>query len=624
MELAEHLQAVIENPDADEPRLRAADALEQAGEGQRAEFIRAQCEHARAQSAFSESHPMHRGDEPLHLAKLRCRARDLLKGNTLAWSGAPEALAWDGMMSTPEKALTFCRGFVTELKLEYASSASMALCLRLFGSNPIQALSLEGFNAENFAVDLVRALQTVRLKQLTISAKEEPSKLSELFDASGPPMPWLEELSIYGVAWSEHSIAALGNSERFPRLRGFTRGTFPTDHLKQFVNSPIWSRLRKGSFVLDDAGVHVLATARNVLETLELASTEITLSGAQALAGGDFFASLSTLAFRYCEIEPEALLTLVNTAKMPLLSRLELYDVCVDETLFESIANAPIARTLQHLELNNDDSCSRGVDDQSLSLLAQSHELKNLKTFSLLGNCPDITLEGFEKFRARFGDILSGVYKEDLVAKAKKAAKLAGLKAKGSKAIPGLKFADNLKLVVIEALRKKKLVPEFNVDQFYELELEQDAEDRPYGKVDPLVLKKLLMTPISLKLAGQIETLVWESGSSVFEDIVVEWNGEDDAFHLDDLSGVDQLLNLRCFKILYGFKKDINLSPLARAPKLEEIYLCGGYVDDLGQMLPATALRRVRLEEVGGKNDPCNLLAVEAMQARGVTVTWTS
>jgi uncharacterized protein (TIGR02996 family) len=85
------LLGIIENPDADAPRLVYADWLEERGKQERAEFIRVQCELAK----LPEGDPRR--------ARLEPRERRLLKKHKKEWSGPLRGLAssWEFHRGSP-------------------------------------------------------------------------------------------------------------------------------------------------------------------------------------------------------------------------------------------------------------------------------------------------------------------------------------------------------------------------------------------------------------------------------------------------------------------------------------------------------------------------------------------
>jgi uncharacterized protein (TIGR02996 family) len=93
------LQAIIENPDDDTPRLVYADWLDEHGQEERAEFIRVQCELARLTS-----------DDPRR-PKLKTRERELLNEHQREWAGPL------GRWAYPNE---FRRGFVEAITIRPA------------------------------------------------------------------------------------------------------------------------------------------------------------------------------------------------------------------------------------------------------------------------------------------------------------------------------------------------------------------------------------------------------------------------------------------------------------------------------------------------------------------------
>jgi uncharacterized protein (TIGR02996 family) len=91
------IQAIIDNPDDDSPRLVYADWLEENGRPERADFIRVQC---------ALAHLPH-GD-PRREA-LEARERELLEGHQEEWAGPLEGMV--------EK-LEFHRGFIEAVRIE--------------------------------------------------------------------------------------------------------------------------------------------------------------------------------------------------------------------------------------------------------------------------------------------------------------------------------------------------------------------------------------------------------------------------------------------------------------------------------------------------------------------------
>src|SRR5262245_31133795 len=90
---APFLQAIADHPDDDRPRLVFADWLDEHGDADRAEYIRAQCDRARL------------GEDDPRFAALNQREEELMRRHRRDWLG--ERVPADG--------IKFCRGFIAKI-----------------------------------------------------------------------------------------------------------------------------------------------------------------------------------------------------------------------------------------------------------------------------------------------------------------------------------------------------------------------------------------------------------------------------------------------------------------------------------------------------------------------------
>ena len=109
------LQAILDNPDDDTPRLVYADWLDENGDPERAELIRIQCEEAKLDAGNPR------------LGELMSRGMDLLSANGKRW-----------MRDLPKLAQRYCqpgfdRGFVTGLCCT-VTQFLMCVCLPRYSS----------------------------------------------------------------------------------------------------------------------------------------------------------------------------------------------------------------------------------------------------------------------------------------------------------------------------------------------------------------------------------------------------------------------------------------------------------------------------------------------------------
>lgn len=197
-------RAVLAEPDEDTPRLVYADWLDENGRGDRATFIRAQIEAARADPGG------------LQERSARLRAESLLERHREAWTrhirGAIRA--------------DFERGFIGRLHVEPPTLDPPAAA-ELFASEPIQSLrvtrpttpdasaALEQF----FEIPQLRQVRCLEIPPLTLLAIQEYAALSECKHLAG-----LRHLSLQQNPVPPAWLAKLLTGETFPELQGLDLG----------------------------------------------------------------------------------------------------------------------------------------------------------------------------------------------------------------------------------------------------------------------------------------------------------------------------------------------------------------------------------------------------------------
>lgn len=144
------LEAILDDPDADDVRLIFADWLEERGDP-RGEFIRVQCElakHSPKELDFADSSPA-RFPSPeskaewLRLRRLIDREEKLLSGHMAQWAGDVLRIVPDGDIIRDY--LAFRRGFVDEIRL--STDAFLKHAAELFSKAPITKVVLTDIQA---------------------------------------------------------------------------------------------------------------------------------------------------------------------------------------------------------------------------------------------------------------------------------------------------------------------------------------------------------------------------------------------------------------------------------------------------------------------------------------------
>jgi uncharacterized protein (TIGR02996 family) len=211
------LRAVLDDPGDDLPRLILADRIEELGRGDRAEFIRLQCELARAgdEARRCSDAPDHR---PCRWCTLRRRERDLL------W-GLPSELpvrhaAWPapatGGAADIEPMAVYGRGFAESVTLPAAEWLRHAG--RIMAAHPVRELHLTGCAGRAAAADQSREQfagrwgpvvpQLRRLGRVTVDAA------GWFLDGFGGLLPGL------AVEWRQPRPGTLALPDVLPRGEG--------------------------------------------------------------------------------------------------------------------------------------------------------------------------------------------------------------------------------------------------------------------------------------------------------------------------------------------------------------------------------------------------------------------
>jgi len=220
------LQAIIEHPDDDAPRLVFADWLEEQGQTERAEFIRVQCELAR----FSEDDPRRQN--------LEIRERELLTEYARQWAESLRSWGVPG---------EFTRGFVESITLRPQSFLDNAD--GIFGAAPIRCVEFQTAMFQLPALILIHPSSAALMPAV----------------ASCPHIRRLIRVSFWLNGIGDDGIRALAMSHFLTQLRSLD--------------------LRNNE--LSDLGVEALALSPNFsgLTVLNLASNKIGSVGVRALAG---------------------------------------------------------------------------------------------------------------------------------------------------------------------------------------------------------------------------------------------------------------------------------------------------------------------------------------------------
>jgi uncharacterized protein (TIGR02996 family) len=373
------LQAILEAPEDDTPRLVYADYLEERGDP-RGEFIRVQC----ALANESEDSP--------RLQQLRAREEELLEAHRAAWL-APLGL--------PERDCVFHRGFVDEVQLGLAEFVARGV--ELVSRTPLRRLRLahssnadEGHTGEaGRRLSACPALARLELLDLYVAALG-PEGLRSLF--ASPYLAGLRHLHL-GDEDSTPAVAEeLAASPLLPRLEslalwGFQDSDLGDTGVRTLVSSPGVAGLKTLDLMhnrIRAEGAQAVAASPWLtgLTALYLGrsacgytTNDIGPQGARALAGAANLAGLTTLGLDLNHIGAKGLAALAGSRFLTRLRCLGLRGNAVGPAGVRALAESPNLRSIEVLSLGAND-----IGDEGAVALGRSPFAGGLRTLWLVGN----------------------------------------------------------------------------------------------------------------------------------------------------------------------------------------------------------------------------------------------
>jgi uncharacterized protein (TIGR02996 family) len=258
------LQAIIENPEDDAPRLVYADWLDEHGQSGRAGFIRTQIELAR----------LPEGDE--RQQELRTRAGYLLY---------KEQLAWRQRLRSGKTELKLVRGFVEGVAL--SAGAWLQQGKRLLAATPLR--TLEVLDMGKHLTRFLAAPTLAPIRRLVLNGNGLGDTGAQAL-AGCPHLANLAELHLARNAIGEVGAQALAASPHLANLTllDLSANAVGAEGARVLAGSPHLKRLRVlhlGSNGIGDAGATALAGSANLAGLVELTlfANDIGAAGARAL-----------------------------------------------------------------------------------------------------------------------------------------------------------------------------------------------------------------------------------------------------------------------------------------------------------------------------------------------------
>jgi uncharacterized protein (TIGR02996 family) len=321
------LQAVIDRPDDDGPRLLYADYLDEHGNADRAEYIRAACAY--------ETLP----EGTARRAELQARATVLLRQHQDKWLQPIRDLfpplgrtfGWFGRQRDPFFHYRFRRGFVEELGLRTEQFLDHAA--QLGAAAPLRILKLK-FDPES-----------------TPSLREMQRRLTEC-----PYLRQLNGLEIRSRYLDPTGLLQLLRSPHLDRLRelNVVSGGLGREHVECLSNVPLLDRLTRLELFagkeLFSGGVEALLAASqfSALTVLTLWSAEVNPAAAAVLARSRVSEKLRDLALSDNPLGPEGMAALA-AGTWPALANLTLVLNNMRDGGAAALAGSPLLRQLRTL-----------------------------------------------------------------------------------------------------------------------------------------------------------------------------------------------------------------------------------------------------------------------------------
>jgi uncharacterized protein (TIGR02996 family) len=308
------LQAILDSPDDDEPRLVLADALMEQGDP-RGDFIRVQCALGRTlHGAKGRAWSRPTGLEREVRKALEQRERIALRKHQKTWLEPFRA---------PLRTWAWSRGFVEEAVCD--AGKYLAGARRIFENTPLQKVKLTATSPAQLQAVIAHPT-TPRLRSLNLYQQKIGVEGATAI-ASGEGWATLRELVLYGNHLEDPAAARALAKSRMPALRALDVGEsgLTDDGVVALAEAPFFRQLTSFSMGwssgLSPRAMEAIARNGTALERLDLAST-----GADQAAV--LFASAPTLkALRWLRLDrhtsSRSVAALVDSPHLTNLAHLE-------------------------------------------------------------------------------------------------------------------------------------------------------------------------------------------------------------------------------------------------------------------------------------------------------------
>jgi uncharacterized protein (TIGR02996 family) len=428
------LQAILDDPEDDTPRLVYADWLEENGEPERAEFIRAEC--VLAQSSFPDLRTRHLLEYEPKFIRLK-DIPDLISDPDLraryrrdrTWKSVPAEYVLEMIADADPRAQQLRqRTFDLRLQYEHEWFAPIAKLVRWYSTRRgfvhqihLPVREFQAYAEEIFRLAPVRQVEfshTLRNlpaladcpyleRVFALSFQQEgtipAAELRKLFGS--PYVENLRELDLYCERLDEKGFRALARS---PHLRRLSKLNLRTNYLGDSVGRDLASAKHLTELADLDLGVNHLsdegaaemlirATHFTTLRRLLLDINSVGPATCRALATAPHLAGLEYLSLAGNYPDSENVRHLAEGRGWPRLAFLNLNDLRIGETGVQILASSPAFAQLEVLSLR-----SNNLGSAAAKALVSSPHLNRLTCLDLRFN--KISTYWRKKVRQRFGE----------------------------------------------------------------------------------------------------------------------------------------------------------------------------------------------------------------------------
>jgi uncharacterized protein (TIGR02996 family) len=363
------LSDILASPEDDTPRLVYADWLEENGDPDRAEFIRAQITLAKGTL---------KGDAR---RKLEARAKELESAHKKAWLGAAAGLAGTVVF--------FNRGFggACQMRLEGGGRSLKDHAARLLERHPITSIDFFNTPLRRIRPFLLHP-GAARLRILEASADEGPlgPGLARLL-AQSPHIQQLENLNIQDQQIGEAGLEAMLRAGKFSHLRvlNIAANGLAPDGAAMLAAGPLGPlhELWIDENPIGGVGMQALADSPALagLRELHLSSTGIGDEGAAAIASSPHLANLQELDFHTAGLRDEGAIALGASRSLRRLAKLTLTYNTIGVRGAAGLAAGPLLNTVRELWL-----IAVPLGPDGMAALANSGKLTKLEYLSIAEN----------------------------------------------------------------------------------------------------------------------------------------------------------------------------------------------------------------------------------------------